>query len=174
MENWLIIWLAVALIFAVGEMTTPGSFFMLPFAIGALVAAAVSLLEPGLVVEASVFVVVSGAVLPSMRRLAKRLDQATEDQGIGSRRLIGQTGIVTKAIPADRRDLGIARVQREDWRAESVDGAAIPAGATVRVAEIEGTRVLVALIDAPDNISDPDGVAEDDLLTPDADPPLPS
>jgi membrane protein implicated in regulation of membrane protease activity len=80
------------------------------------------------------------------RPLARRLDQSGEDEGIGSRRLIGQTAVITRAIPPDG-DLGIARIHREDWRAESLDGIAIPEGARVRVTEVEGTRVMVALLD---------------------------
>ena len=37
----------------------------------------------------------------------------------------------------------MVRVDREEWRAQSVDGRAIPAGATVRVVRAEGTRVVV-------------------------------
>ena len=41
-EQWRWVWIVAAAVFAVGEMSTPGSFFMAPFAVGALVAAALS------------------------------------------------------------------------------------------------------------------------------------
>jgi membrane-bound ClpP family serine protease len=39
------------------------------------------------------------------------------------------------------------RVDREEWRAESTDGSPIPSGSTVRVADVQGTRVIVAAVD---------------------------
>ena len=38
----------------------------------------------------------------------------------------------------------MVRVDREEWRAETVDGAPIAAGTIVQVVEVQGTRVIVA------------------------------
>lgn len=145
-DGWVWIWLVVALVFAVGEMSSPGSFFMLPFALGALAAGGLAAVDAGSVGEWAAFLGVAAGTFLGFRPLARRLDQSGEDEGIGSRRLIGQTAVITRAIPAGG-DLGTARIHREDWRAESLDGIAIPEGARVRVTEVEGTRVMVALID---------------------------
>jgi membrane protein implicated in regulation of membrane protease activity len=106
-EGWRWIWLVAAVVFAAGEMATPGSFFLLFFALGALVAA------------------------------------VGEDRGVGAQRLVGQTGTVLREIPG-AGELGLVRVDREEWRAESLDGSPIPPGAAVKVADIQGTRVLVS------------------------------
>ena len=37
-EQWRWLWLVAAAVFAIGEMATPGSFFLAPFAVGAFVA----------------------------------------------------------------------------------------------------------------------------------------
>lgn len=145
-DSWVWIWLTVAVVFAVGEISSPGSFFMLPFALGALAAMALAFLDAGTVVEWGAFIGIAVATFAGFRPLARRLDRSTQDEGIGARRLIGQTAVITRAIPAGG-DLGIARIHREDWRAESLDGTAIPQGAKVRVTEVEGTRVMVAPID---------------------------
>jgi membrane protein implicated in regulation of membrane protease activity len=39
------------------------------------------------------------------------------------------------------------RVDREEWRAQSTDGSGIPMGTAVRVADVQGTRVIVAAVD---------------------------
>jgi membrane-bound ClpP family serine protease len=52
---------------------------------------------------------------------------------------------VLQEIPG-QGELGLVRVHREEWRAESMDGSAIPMGAAVRVADIEGTRVIVSQV----------------------------
>lgn len=168
MDEWLVIWLAAAVFFAVGEMTSPGSFFLLPFAVGAAAASLGSLIGVGLLLEWVVFLVISCGALLALRPLARRLDRDGEDHGIGARRLIGQSAVITQTVPEG--DLGIARVQREDWRAESLDGSAIPEGTRVRISDLQGTRVVVSVVDA--DVGDLTDVADsDDLGTPtDSDP----
>lgn len=141
-EGWRWIWLIAAVIFTAGEMATPGSFFLFPFAVGAIAAAALAFADIGLTGEWIAFIAVSIAALAAMRPLARKLDLDGDGHGIGSRRLIGQNATVLDEIPG-HGELGLVRVHREEWRAESFDGSAIPPGTVVRVAEIEGTRVIV-------------------------------
>ena len=145
-DGWRWVWLIAAAFFTVGEMATPGSFFLFPFAVGALAAAGLAFADVGLAGEWIAFIAVSAAALAGMRPLARRLDLEGDGHGIGSRRLIGQNATVLDAIPG-HGGLGLVRVHREEWRAESFDGSAIPSGAVVRVAEIEGTRVIVLPMD---------------------------
>lgn len=146
-ETWQWVWLLGALVFAVGEMANPGTFFLLPFAIGALAAAAAGLVDAPLALEWALFVGVSVGTLFAFRPLARRLDREAHDDGIGSRRLLGQEATVLTEIPGSGdAGLGLVRVGREEWRAESTDGSAIPIGAHVRVADIRGTRVVVSFV----------------------------
>lgn len=142
-DDWRWVWLVAMAVFAVGEMATPGSFFLAPFAVGAFVAAILAFAGVSVAVEWIVFIAVSIATLLAMRPLARRLDRDAVDHGVGSRRLAGTRATVVRAIPGGD-DLGLVRVDREEWRAQSADGTPIPAGATVRVAEVQGTRLLVA------------------------------
>jgi membrane protein implicated in regulation of membrane protease activity len=155
-EDWRWVWIVATAVFAIGELTSPGSFFMLPFAIGALVATVLAFLGVDVVIEWLVFVGVSLAVLVALRPLAHRLNRSVDDTGIGSRRLLGHTAVVLRDIPAGG-DVGLVRVDREEWRAQSTDGSAIPTGTAVRVADVQGTRVIVAAVDqlstsAPDEV----------------------
>ncbi len=142
-ESWQWLWLGATFIFAVGEMLTPGSFMLLPFAIGALVSTLCAFANVPVAVEWIVFIGVSLVVLASLRPLANRLNKDGEDDGIGSRRLLGQDATVLRDIPG-RGELGLVRVGREEWRADSTTGAPIVAGTTVRVADVRGTHVIVA------------------------------
>jgi membrane protein implicated in regulation of membrane protease activity len=142
-EDWRWVWIIATAVFAIGELTSPGSFFMLPFAIGALVATVLAFLDVDIVIEWLVFVGVSLAVLVALRPLAHRLNRSVDDTGIGSRRLLGQAAVVLRDIPAGG-DVGLVRVDREEWRAQSTGGSAIPTGTPVRVADVQGTRVIVA------------------------------
>lgn len=144
-DGWLWIWLLAALFFALGEIATAVTFFLLPFAVGALLAALMAFLDVGLAVEWAVFVLGSLTAFLSLRPLARRLDQGGQDDGIGARRLVGQEATVLADIPGSSdQGLGLVRVGREEWRAESTDGRPIPTGTIVRVADLRGTRVVVS------------------------------
>ena len=155
-EDWRWVWIIATAVFAIGELTSPGSFFILPFAIGAFVATVLAFLDLDVVIQWLVFVGVSLAVLAALRPLAHRLNRSVDDTGIGSRRLLGHAAVVLRDIPAGG-DVGLVRVDREEWRAQSTDGSAIPTGTAVRVADVQGTRVIVAAVDqlstsAPDEL----------------------
>lgn len=147
-ETWRWVWLGVAAVFALGELTAPGSFFLLPFAIGAAVASALAFADVPVVGELAVFLVVSIVALALFRKVAHRLDRNEPTEGIGSRRLIGQPARVIEEISGES-DLGTIRVHREEWRAESGDGRPIPTGTPVKIVEVRGTRVVVFPVDSP-------------------------
>ena len=142
-EEWRWVWLIATAVFAIGEMATPGSFFLAPFALGAFVASILAFAGVSVGVEWIVFLAVSIATLAALRPVARRLDRNALDHGVGARRLVGSRATVLEDIPGDA-ELGMVRVDREKWRAQSTDGAPIPAGTVVRVAEVQGTRVIVA------------------------------
>jgi len=145
-EDWRWVWIIATAVFTIGELTSPGSFFMLPFAIGALAATVLAFLNVDVIVEWLVFVGVSLAVFAALRPVARRLNRSVDDTGVGSRRLLGHSAVVVREIPAGG-DVGLVRVDREEWRAQSTDGSAIPSGTPVRVADVQGTRVIVAAVD---------------------------
>lgn len=140
-EQWRWIWLGTAVLFGLGEMATPGAFFLAPFAIGAVAASALAFADVDLAIEWGAFVGVSVAAFAALRPLARRLDRHGGSDGIGSRRLIGRNGRVLQEIGPGVT--GLVRVDQEEWRAESSDRAAIAEGADVRIIDVEGTRVIV-------------------------------
>jgi membrane protein implicated in regulation of membrane protease activity len=147
-EQWRWVWIITSAVFAVGEMATPGSFFLAPLAVGALAAAILAFAGVGVATEWVVFLVVTVVTFAALRPLARRLDRSALDQGIGARRLTGNRGTVLRDIPG-QAEIGMVRIDREEWRAQSADGSPIPAGAIVRVADVQGTRVIVARTEAP-------------------------
>lgn len=147
---WAGIYLAVAAGFGIGEITMPGTFFLLPFAIGALVSAIISLVGAPLIVSFPVFLVASFVVFLGFRPLARRLDADTPDvAGIGANRLVGERGSVIEAVPPTPGDAGMVRVGAEEWKADAVEDIGLPVGSTIRVLEVRGTRLLVEPTDVP-------------------------
>ncbi len=143
-DIWRWVWLAAAVVFGLGELSTPGAFFLAPFAVGAIVASALSFLGASVGVAWFVFVLVSVAAFAGFRPLARRLQVNTRNPlGVGATRLIGEHGIVLATVPEGPDELGLVRIGREEWRAQSVDGSTIETDTPVTVLEVRGTRVVV-------------------------------
>jgi len=139
--------LILAVVFAVGEMGVAGSFFLAPFAIGAAVAAILAFADIGLGFQWTAFLGISVASFLALRPLARRLDSDHPVVGIGSNRQVGQRAKVVERIGGEHQP-GFVLLGQERWRAETMSGQAIEAGATVFVVEVRGTRVVVAPADA--------------------------
>jgi membrane protein implicated in regulation of membrane protease activity len=172
-EQWRWIWLAATAVFAIGEMATPGSFFLAPFAAGALVASLLAFAGVSVLVEWIVFIVVSVAMLALLRPLSRRLDRDALDHGVGSRRLIGRQATVLRTIPSGD-EIGMVRVDREQWRAQSIDGTPIAEGRAVRIADVQGTRVIVAPVDGTPSSAEMAPPNTDDTAAADASPTAPA
>ena len=90
------------------------------------------------------FLAVSVAALFYMQKFVRRQD-AKEQPRVGANRYVGATALVLAAIdPVDNS--GRVRVETEEWRATSDRGPSAE-GATVRVTEIRGTRLVVSEIE---------------------------
>lgn len=134
------VWVVMALFFFIAEMFTAG-FVLMCFGVGAAVAALLAFLGLGLAWQLAAFIVVSALAVVLSRPFAERVT-GRQPQGVGIDRVLGKSAIVIEAIDPVTAQ-GRVRVDREEWRADAVDGAAIPVGATVEVVGVEGTRLRV-------------------------------
>jgi len=138
-----IVWLAVALIFAVVEVGTAvlfGGFITL----GALAAAVAAFIGADLVTQSIVFAIVSmlGLVVarrPLMAYLKARHGPETLS---GAYAMIGQSAVVVDPITGPQ-NRGHVRIAGEDWPALSRDGLPVEAGVVVRVVEINKATLLI-------------------------------
>lgn len=146
LEVWRWIWLGATGIFAAGEIVIAGSFFLMPFAAGALVACIIAFAGGPLALQWLAFLVVSAIASAGLVPLRRRLDRAEPQNGIGSRRLIGQQATVIVAVPAGPNSTGEVRVGREMWRAESAEQTAIAVDSIVQVLNVRGTSVVVQTV----------------------------
>lgn len=145
-DIWMWIWLVFSVALGIGEILVAGSFFLGPFAVGGLAAFLTALLGGGLVLQWALFLVVSVGTFAALRPLARRLDASLPSEGIGANYLIGAQARVLDAIP-EHGGLGLVQVDRQQWRAQSLDGGAIDKGALIRVVEVRGTRVVVVPVE---------------------------
>lgn len=142
--TWAVIWLVATAAFALGEMAAPGSFFLAPFAIGALAASIAGFFGAPILFTWFIFLVVSIISFLGLRPLASRLDdQVPLRQGVGAHRLVGATATVLEAIPVGAGTTGLIRTGGEEWRADSVNNTGFGPGEQVRIIEVRGTRLIV-------------------------------
>ena len=140
MDAW-IVWLILAVAFAVGEVLTMG-FFLAPFAFGALVAALVAALGGGLVVSGIAFLAVSSVAFLGLRPVARRHMKLPAELRTGTAALVGKTGTVVETVSADA---GCVRIDGEVWTARPYDeDESFEAGQRVRVLQIRGATALVS------------------------------
>jgi membrane protein implicated in regulation of membrane protease activity len=142
MEAW-VIWLIAAAIFGVGEILTL-SFFLAPFAGGALVAAIVAAAGAGTAISWVVFLVISVVLLAALRPIARSHRRQPAQLRTGTAALVGRTGMVVERIANDE-GVGCVRIEGEVWTARAFDeDEIIEVGKRVQVIEIRGATALVA------------------------------
>lgn len=148
-ELWRWIWLVAFIGFAVGELAVAGSFYLAPFALGALVAAVAGFAGVPVALEWAIFVATSAAGFAGLRPLARRLERNAPYSAVGAGRWVSREALVIEDIPGGPGGGGRIRLDREEWRAESLTGAPIRAGSTVLVSRVDGTRLVVIPLDEP-------------------------
>ena len=139
--SWLI-WVVAAIALAIGEVLTPGLFFLGPVALSALAAALAAGLGAGVLGSFVVFLGCSLASLAFLRPLARRHVRMPALSRTGTDALVGRKGIVTQKV--DGRG-GRVRIGGEEWSARSyLDGEVFVEGQAVDIIQIEGVTALVA------------------------------
>ena len=148
-DTWRWIFLVAAVVFTVGEIAVAGTFFLLPFGVGALAAALAAFAGLSVALDWLVFVLVSAGASAVLWPLGRRLDRNNPQHAIGANRWVGRQAYVLRDIPSGPGATGLIRLDREEWRAESLMGVPIRAGSTVLVSRVDGTRLVVLPLEEP-------------------------
>jgi membrane protein implicated in regulation of membrane protease activity len=140
--DW-VLWLVAACALGVGEMPT-GGLYLAPFALGAGLAAAVSLAGVGVALSAVVFLAVSMLVFAALRPVARRHRRLPPAIRTGAAALVGHRAMVLERIANDE-GVGCVKIDNgEVWTARSYDeDQVIDVGERVEVVEIRGATALV-------------------------------
>jgi membrane protein implicated in regulation of membrane protease activity len=140
MNAW-VLWAVLAVALAVGEIFTPGLFFLGPVALAAVVAGAVALGGLGVAVQLIVFIVGTVASLAVLRPIARAHIKIPPLLRTGTAALVGAKATVVQRVDADG---GRVRLGGEEWSARSyLDDQVLEPGTRVEVAKIEGATALV-------------------------------
>jgi membrane protein implicated in regulation of membrane protease activity len=140
MPAWLI-WALAAVLLAVGEIFTPGLFFLGPVALAAVAAGVVAVVGLGVALQLIVFIAGAIGSVWLLRPIARRHLHMPAALRTGTAALEG-----TKAVVVQRVDFsgGRVRIGGEEWSARSyMDDQVFEPGARVEVVKIEGATALV-------------------------------
>ena len=140
MPGWLI-WALAAVLLAVGEVFTPGLFFLGPVALAAVAAGVAALVGLGLVVQLLVFIAGSVASVLVLRPIARAHLHMPAALRTGTAALEGAKAVVVQRVDADG---GRVRIGGEEWSARAyMEGQVLEPGTRVEVVKIEGATALV-------------------------------
>jgi membrane protein implicated in regulation of membrane protease activity len=136
-----VIWAIAAAALAVGEILTPGLFFLGPVAIAAVIAGVLALAGLGAAVQLLAFVLASIASVAVLRPLARSHLRVPPMLRTGTAALVGSKALVLQRVDANG---GRVRIGGEEWTARAyLEDQVLEPGTRVEVAEIEGATALV-------------------------------
>ena len=140
MPGW-VIWALVALGLAVGEIFTPGLFFLGPVALAAVVAGTLALAGAGAIVQVIVFIAAAVASVGFIRPIAKAHLHMPSALRTGTAALTGTKAVVLQRVDSDG---GRVKIGGEEWSARAyMEGQVFEPGSRVEVVKIEGATALV-------------------------------
>ena len=143
MDAW-VWWIIAACALGLGEILTPGWFFLAPFAVGAALAALAAAVGAGVVASFVAFFAVSGVLLLFVRPIARRHIRLPPHARTGTAALVGRDAMVIERIANDE-GVGAVRIDGELWTARAFDDdVVIEPGARVQVMEIRGATAVVS------------------------------
>jgi membrane protein implicated in regulation of membrane protease activity len=144
MDAW-VFWVILAVVLAVGEVVSL-SFFLAPFAVGAIAAALLDAAGVGALGQFAAFLASSLLLLGIVRPIARRHVNMPPQLRTGTAALVGETAVVLERISNDD-DVGSVRLKGQVWTARAYDdGDSYEPGSRVHVMEIRGATALVTEI----------------------------
>jgi len=140
MPAW-VAWAIVSVLLAVGEIFTPGLFFLGPVALAAVAATVAAAAGGAVWLQIVIFGVGSFAAVGLLRPIARAHLKMPHAIRTGAAALEGTRAVVLQ--PVDGHS-GRVKIGGEEWSARSyVSGESFDVGTEVEVAQIQGATALV-------------------------------
>lgn len=140
MTGWLA-WSIAAALLAVGEVFTPGMFFLGPVALAAVASAVAAAVGGAVWLQLIVFIAGSAASLGLLRPIARAHLHMPMAIRTGAAALEGGHGLVLQRVDANG---GRVRIGGEEWSARAyMPDQVIEPGTQVEIVKIEGATALV-------------------------------
>lgn len=146
LDVWPWVWLVIAVLFVVIELTVlGGSFMVLPFGVSAFIASLLGFSGVSVTIQWATFALGGAVLFVLFWRYQSLVQKGNElPPGVGAVRLVGLTGVVTEKVdPRDAEAHGRVVVEGDTWGALTDGPAVLPEGTRVRITDVQGTRVKV-------------------------------
>lgn len=134
-------WLLVALGLLLLELSTPGLFFFIAFAFGAVCAAIAAFLCLSIISQICIALISSTLCFIAIKYFFATHKTKNFDSKTNVEALIGEEAIVVEAIGPNQP--GAIRVKRELWGAILRDGSMLQIGTIVKIVDIQGNKLVV-------------------------------
>jgi membrane protein implicated in regulation of membrane protease activity len=146
MENYVYIWLIVGILFLLFEMSSPGLFYFLSFAIGAAVAAIGAVFEVSVITQCVLFLANTVLALVVLKMLiAPQFERHHAHQRTNVDALRGKRAVVCKRI--EPHNPGEVEIDGHLWLARTSHERTIEVGTEVEIKDIRGSHVVVAPVE---------------------------
>lgn len=141
--NWAaIIWFVLLVVFLIAEAACPVHLVSIWFAVGALGAMIVGMLQGPGWLQIGVFLLISAGLLALLWPLVRKyLNPNVAKTNLDA--IVGSTGLVSVAID-NLHAQGQVKLGAMEWTARSTSGEPIAEGTTIRVDRIEGVKAFVS------------------------------
>ena len=135
-------WFVLGLVLAVGELATPGGFFIIFFGIGALVVGSLAAFDAAgsVPTQLLLFAIVSVVMLLLFRNKLLRLTQPNPQQPVVDS-LVGEVGTVSEFMSPDT--VGKVELRGAAWSARYTSTAMLTVGTRCQVVAVDGLMLHV-------------------------------
>ncbi len=139
MEWW--IWIVLGLALFVGELITPGGFYILFFGIGAVIVGGLAGFDLAGPVwfQVILFSVISVITLWLFRERLLKVTQGAAPYNVDT--MVGETAVLMEEIPSN--GIGKAEMRGTSWTARNIGEKPLARGERCRVERIEGLTLFV-------------------------------
>jgi len=138
-------WIILGVVLMVVEIFTP-TFFVFWFGLGSLAAAVAAYFWENTIVELLIFIVVSGILVLSTRKLAKKIT-GEQPRSINIDEIVGKEAIVIERVD-NKAGTGVVKVNGDMWRAMADnDDTHYEKGQRVKILKVEGAHVVVTSVE---------------------------
>lgn len=143
MEYSVFVWIVLAAVCVASELASPGLFFFLSAAGGAVVALFFALYEYSLVYQVSFFVIATTFFCYMLYRCVKNF-KIHHQQKTNISALIGMRVLVVDPISPYKP--GAVKIYGDVWQAVEVHGNSVAAESFVEVVAVRGVHVIVKIV----------------------------
>ncbi|MCC6543291.1 MAG: NfeD family protein [Nitrospirae bacterium] len=139
MEWW--IWILLGLALLLGELLTPGGFYIIFFGIGAIVVGTLAGLDAAgpAWFQVILFCVASVVTLWFFRGRLLQLTQGTSRDDVDS--LVGEIAVMMEEVPVN--SVGKAEMRGTSWNARNIGERTLLRGERCKVERVEGLTIFV-------------------------------